>query len=119
MPPENRRRRRPRNSGPPPEILAQWTPAERAAREREQRLDTPTAEMGLSVRCVNTLEDLGVILCRDLVTKSTEELMEIPNFGETTLKEVIKAVKALGLKPPWKLKRRAPAKKGAARRKKR
>lgn len=114
MPPPDRRRRRPRSGGPSPEILAQWTPEERARYENERRLETPIAEMKLSVRCVNTLESLSVILCKDLMGKTAEELFEIPNFGETTLKEIIRAVQALGLTPPWKMPKKPPAKKKPA-----
>jgi DNA-directed RNA polymerase subunit alpha len=42
----------------------------------------------LSVRATNCLESEGISTVRDLVMRSEEELLEVRNFGETTLKEV-------------------------------
>jgi DNA-directed RNA polymerase subunit alpha len=46
------------------------------------------AELELSVRATNCLESEGISTVRDLVMRSEEELLEVRNFGETTLKEV-------------------------------
>jgi DNA-directed RNA polymerase alpha subunit len=58
--------------------------------------------MQLSVRTINTLEENGIIMCRDLLPQTWESLMEMKNFGERTFTEVSDAVVALGLeKPNW------------------
>jgi len=80
-----------------------WLPEERAAYENTQRMNTPLAELELSVRAVNSLEEHNIVYCRDLYRLSYEAMLKIPNFGEKTLKEVCKALKLHGLTPPaWK-----------------
>ncbi|MFO0813681.1 MAG: DNA-directed RNA polymerase subunit alpha [Gemmatales bacterium] len=56
--------------------------------ELERKLNMSLAELELSVRATNCLESEGIATVRDLVTRSEEELLEVRNFGETTLKEV-------------------------------
>ncbi len=46
------------------------------------------AELELSIRATNCLESDGVVTVRDLVTRTEDELMDIRNFGETSLREV-------------------------------
>ena len=46
------------------------------------------AELELSVRATNCLESEGITTVRDLVIRTDDELLEVRNFGETTLKEV-------------------------------
>ena len=69
--------------------------------------------MGVSVRLVNTLESLGIILCRDLLKLSADQLYDIPNFGDKMLVECREGVKRLGLPAPWgwRLPRRPHVKK--------
>ena len=45
-------------------------------------------ELELSVRATNCLESEGITTVRDLVIRNDDELLEVRNFGETTLKEV-------------------------------
>jgi DNA-directed RNA polymerase alpha subunit len=97
MPPRNRKYRRPLKSGPD---TSTWTAAEREAHLTTQRLDTPIAEMKLSVRVINTLEDNNVLVARELMTQTYETLLAMKNFGEKTLTEVRTALVALGLDPP-------------------
>lgn len=56
--------------------------------ELERKLNMSLAELELSVRATNCLESEGITTVRDLVIRSDEELLEVRNFGETTLKEV-------------------------------
>jgi DNA-directed RNA polymerase subunit alpha len=56
--------------------------------ELEAKLNMSLAELELSVRATNCLEAEGITTVRDLVTRSEEELLQVRNFGETTLKEV-------------------------------
>ena len=53
-----------------------------------RKLNMSLAELELSVRATNCLESEGISTVRDLVMRSEEELLEVRNFGETTLKEV-------------------------------
>lgn len=54
----------------------------------ESRLNTPIRELNLGVRANNCLEHAGIRTVRDLVQYSEDQLMDIRNFGETTLDEV-------------------------------
>lgn len=56
--------------------------------ELERKLNMSLAELELSVRATNCLESEGIATVRDLVSRSDDELLEVRNFGETTLKEV-------------------------------
>lgn len=56
--------------------------------EMERKLNMSLAELELSVRATNCLESEGIATVRDLVSRSDDELLEVRNFGETTLKEV-------------------------------
>lgn len=56
--------------------------------ELERKLNMSLAELELSVRATNCLESEGIATVRDLVSRTEEELLEVRNFGETTLKEV-------------------------------
>jgi DNA-directed RNA polymerase subunit alpha len=64
----------------------------------DAKLSMEIAELQLSVRAMNCLEGENIKVIRDLVTKSEEALLELRNFGETTLTEVKEKLLALGLK---------------------
>jgi DNA-directed RNA polymerase subunit alpha len=55
------------------------------------------AELELSVRATNCLETEGITTVRDLVSRSEAELLEVRNFGETTLKEVKQKLNERGM----------------------
>ena len=55
------------------------------------------AELDLSVRATNCLETEGIATVRELVLRSPEELLEVRNFGETTLREVKSKLEERGL----------------------
>ena len=77
--------------------------------ELERKLNMSLAELELSVRATNCLESEGITTVRDLVSRSDEELVEVRNFGETTLKEVKTKLSErgmhLGMKLPASLRR--------------
>jgi DNA-directed RNA polymerase subunit alpha len=77
--------------------------------ELERKLNMSLAELELSVRATNCLESEGITTVRDLVLRTDEELLEVRNFGETTLKEVKNKLQerglALGMKLPASLRR--------------
>ncbi|MCS6851213.1 MAG: DNA-directed RNA polymerase subunit alpha [Gemmataceae bacterium] len=77
--------------------------------ELERKLNMSLAELELSVRATNCLESEGITTVRDLVIRTDEELLEVRNFGETTLKEVKAKLSerglSLGMKLPTSLRR--------------
>jgi len=54
--------------------------------------------LNLSVRATNCLESEGINTVRDLVSRTEEQLLQVRNFGETTLQEVRERLEAIGLK---------------------
>ena len=62
----------------------------------QQRLEMSTAEIGLSVRTTNCLEERGIFTVRDLLHCTREDLLDISNFGEKTLEEVYEALDKIG-----------------------
>jgi DNA-directed RNA polymerase subunit alpha len=77
--------------------------------ELERKLNMSLAELELSVRATNCLETESITTVRDLVIRTDEELLEVRNFGETTLKEVKSKLAerglSLGMKLPSTLRR--------------
>lgn len=65
--------------------------------ELNKKLSMPITELDLSVRASNCLEISGIVAVGDLVAKSEEQLLEIKNFGKTTLKEVKTKLSQLNL----------------------
>jgi DNA-directed RNA polymerase subunit alpha len=70
--------------------------ADEQSRLRAQRLELSIAEMGLSVRTTNCLEETGIFTVRDLLNSTPKKLLAISNFGEKTLDEVYSSLAALG-----------------------
>jgi DNA-directed RNA polymerase subunit alpha len=75
---------------------------EEASRSLQQRLEMSTAEIGLSVRTTNCLEERGIFTVRDLLNCTREDLLSISNFGEKTLEEVYLALEAYGFYRPFR-----------------
>ncbi|MCI0704633.1 MAG: DNA-directed RNA polymerase subunit alpha [Planctomycetia bacterium] len=65
--------------------------------ELERKLNMSLAELELSVRATNCLETEGITTVRELVLRSPDELLEVRNFGETTLREVKAKLEERGL----------------------
>jgi DNA-directed RNA polymerase subunit alpha len=63
----------------------------------ESKLNMSLADLNLSVRASNCLESENIMTVRDLVTHSEDQLLEVRNFGETTLTEVQQKLRDLGL----------------------
>lgn len=70
--------------------------AENQAQDLQDRLEMSTAEIGLSVRTTNCLEEKGIFTVRDLLNTDREVLLSISNFGDKTLEEVYKALESIG-----------------------
>jgi DNA-directed RNA polymerase subunit alpha len=66
------------------------------ARLRQARLQLSIAEMGLSVRTTNCLEETGILTVKDLLQTTPKQLLSISNFGEKTLDEVYMSLERLG-----------------------
>ncbi len=66
--------------------------------ELEEKLNQSLAELNLSVRATNCLESEGINTVRDLVSRSEDQLLQVRNFGETTLVEVRERLGAIGLR---------------------
>jgi DNA-directed RNA polymerase subunit alpha len=63
----------------------------------QRKLAMSLAELELSVRATNCLESEGITTVKDLVIRTDEELLEVRNFGETTLREVKQKLAERGL----------------------
>jgi len=70
--------------------------AEERARILQERLEMSTAEIGLTVRTTNCLEERGIFTVRDLLNCTPEDLLGISNFGEKTLEEVYQSLEEFG-----------------------
>ena len=79
--------------------------AEENRRLQAERLEMSTAEIGLTVRTTNCLEEKGIFTVRDLLNSTPEDLLSISNFGEKTLEEavaeIIDASGVLEGRVPW------------------
>jgi DNA-directed RNA polymerase subunit alpha len=76
----------------------------------ESKLNMTLAEMKLSVRATNCLDSESIHTVRDLVQFTEDRLLEVRNFGETTLNEVREKLAELGLHLGMRLPPPQPAK---------
>jgi len=79
--------------------------------ELEDRLGQSLAELNLSVRATNCLESEGITSVRDLVGRSEDQLLQVRNFGETTLTEVKERLTSIGLRLGMKVPTSSPLRK--------
>ncbi len=63
----------------------------------ETKLNMTLAELRLSVRANNCLESENIQTVRDLVQRTEDQLLEVRNFGDTTLNEVREKLSQYGL----------------------
>ncbi len=63
----------------------------------EGKLNTTITELRLSVRASNCLESEGINSVRELVQLTEDQLLELRNFGDTTLTEVRERLTEMGL----------------------
>ncbi len=71
--------------------------------ELEQKLNMTLADLKLSARATNCLEGENITTVRDLVQRTPDQLLELRNFGDTTLREVESKLSQLGLHLGMKL----------------
>lgn len=74
--------------------------ADTAAKSLRDRLAMSTAEIGLSVRTTNCLEERGIFSVEDLLNCTRDDLLSISNFGEKTLEEVYVSLESIGFYRP-------------------
>jgi DNA-directed RNA polymerase subunit alpha len=84
--------------GPQVGALPRTSTGGRIDPEMEGKLRMTLADLKLSVRATNCLESERIQTVRDLVQKSEDQLLEVRNFGETTLTEVKEKLTELGLR---------------------
>lgn len=63
----------------------------------ESKLNMTLNDLKLSVRATNCLESENITTVRELVQKSEDQLLEVRNFGDTTLNEVKEKLTEIGL----------------------
>jgi DNA-directed RNA polymerase subunit alpha len=68
-----------------------------AEAQLEAKLNMLVNDLRLSVRANNCLESEGIRYVRDLVQRTEDQLLEVRNFGETTLSEVREKLGTIGL----------------------
>ena len=56
--------------------------------ELSEKLEMSTAEIGLSVRTTNCLEEKGIFTVHDLLNCTRSDLLSISNFGEKALEKI-------------------------------
>lgn len=61
-------------------------------------LNKPIADLELSIRARRTVETLGCLTVGDVMAHSEEELLGMPNFGQTSLAELKQKLAEIGLK---------------------
>jgi DNA-directed RNA polymerase subunit alpha len=66
--------------------------------ERSDVMNKPILELHLSIRARRTVETLGCLTVGDITKHSAEELLGMPNFGQTSLQELRSKLAELGLK---------------------
>jgi DNA-directed RNA polymerase subunit alpha len=73
---------------------------ESAVNNLSAKLEMSAAELGLSVRTINCLEERGIRTVEDLLNCRREDLLAISNFGEKTLEDVYQALEKIGFYRP-------------------
>lgn len=68
---------------------------ERAA--AQEKLNTPIESLEFSTRCRKCMERLNIRTVGELVQHSEKELLAVPNFGATSLNEIVQALESFGL----------------------
>ena len=63
----------------------------------EAKLNMTLEDLRLSVRANNCLESENILTVRDLVQRNEDQLLEVRNFGDTTLNEVREKLSQYGL----------------------
>ncbi len=82
----------------------------------QEILDSSLADIGISVRNVNTFEKFGIVTIGKLANMKRSQLLLLPNIGESALDECKAALRKLGVQHEnWKRPPRKTRKKRAKR----
>jgi len=68
------------------------------AGEANEVYDRPVADLELSIRARRTVEAMGCLTVGDIIQHSEDEMLGMPNFGQTSLQELKSKLAELGLK---------------------
>ena len=66
--------------------------------ENAEAMNKPISDLELSIRARRTVEALGCLTLGDIVQHSEDELLGMPNFGQTSLQELREKLSQHGLK---------------------
>ncbi len=80
-----------------PQVHSQPRPTGGMDAVLESKLNVAIRDLRFGVRANNCLENAGIATVRDLVQYTEDQLMELRNFGETTMVEVRERLNELGL----------------------
>lgn len=75
-----------------------YRPATPVTEEQAAVLNKPVSDLNLSVRARKCMNRLGINTFGDLISRSSEELLEAKNFGQTSLQEVKEKLTTYGLR---------------------
>lgn len=64
----------------------------------ESKLNMSVADLKLTARAMNCLREENIFSVRDLISRTPDQLLELPKFGDTTLAEVNEKLGELGLR---------------------
>ena len=78
----------------------------RATGENAELLNRPISDLELSIRARRTVENLGCLTVGDIVQHSEDELLGMPNFGQTSLQELKRKLTDIGASLKAKDKKR-------------
>ncbi len=81
----------------PAEETGEAIPTSAADRELIEKLREPVSTLDPSVRAANCLAAEGIKTLRDLVSHTESEMLQVRNFGKTSLKEIKGKLSELGL----------------------
>jgi DNA-directed RNA polymerase subunit alpha len=69
----------------------------KATTEGADVLSKPISELDLSIRARRTVENLGCLTLGDVIQHTEPELLQMPNFGQTSLQELKRKLAEHGL----------------------
>lgn len=75
-----------------------YRPSQPVTEEQAAVLNKPVSDLNLSVRARKCMNRLGINTLGDLIGRSSEELLEAKNFGQTSLQEVKDKLVGYGLR---------------------
>ena len=60
-------------------------------------LNTPVSKLDLSIRVLRAVENLACLTLADILAHSEDELLSMPNFGQTSLLELKRKLAEFGV----------------------